>query len=429
MAAACRRAGGGATAPHRERVEDPAGSEGNPRERRVVVSNEVYVLDAVRTPVGRYGKGLAEVRPDDLAAHTVRELVRRHPELDPEQLCDVLFGDANGAGEDNRNVARMAVLLAGLPTSVPGATVNRLCGSGLEAVVEGSRLVQTGDGDLVLAGGVESMSRAPWVLPKPGHAYPRGHETLHSTTLGWRMVNPRMPERWTVSLGESADLLAESYGIDRSAQDAFAVRSHEKADAAWRNGLFADEVVPVPGTDLTRDEGIRADTSLEKLGGLAPVFRSGGTVTAGNASPMNDGAAAVLLGSARGAELAGAEPLARIVSRASCAVDPDVFGIGPVEAARTALRRAGIGWGDLDAVELNEAFAAQSLACLAEWPDLDPEIVNQQGGAIALGHPLGASGARILTTLAHQLRRRGGGWGLAAICIGVGQGLAVVLHA
>ncbi|WP_258175237.1 thiolase family protein [Actinopolyspora mortivallis] len=393
------------------------------------MSNEVYVLDAVRTPVGRYGKGLAEVRPDDLAAHTVRELVRRHPELDPEQLCDVLFGDANGAGEDNRNVARMAVLLAGLPTSVPGATVNRLCGSGLEAVVEGSRLVQTGDGDLVLAGGVESMSRAPWVLPKPGHAYPRGHETLHSTTLGWRMVNPRMPERWTVSLGESADLLAESYGIDRSAQDAFAVRSHEKADAAWRNGLFADEVVPVPGTDLTRDEGIRADTSLEKLGGLAPVFRSGGTVTAGNASPMNDGAAAVLLGSARGAELAGAEPLARIVSRASCAVDPDVFGIGPVEAARTALRRAGIGWGDLDAVELNEAFAAQSLACLAEWPDLDPEIVNQQGGAIALGHPLGASGARILTTLAHQLRRRGGGWGLAAICIGVGQGLAVVLHA
>ncbi|WP_019854248.1 thiolase family protein [Actinopolyspora mortivallis] len=393
------------------------------------MSNEVYVLDAVRTPVGRYGKGLAEVRPDDLAAHTVRELVRRHPELDPEQLCDVLFGDANGAGEDNRNVARMAVLLAGLPTSVPGATVNRLCGSGLEAVIEGSRLVQTGDGELVLAGGVESMSRAPWVLPKPGHAYPRGHETLHSTTLGWRMVNPRMPERWTVSLGESADLLAESYGIDRSAQDTFAVRSHEKADAAWRNGLFADEVVPVPGTDLTRDEGIRADTSLEKLGGLSPVFRSGGTVTAGNASPMNDGAAAVLLGSARGAELAGAEPLARIVSRASCAVDPDVFGIGPVEAARTALRRAGIGWGELDAVELNEAFAAQSLACLAEWPDLDPEIVNQQGGAIALGHPLGASGARILTTLAHQLHRRGGGWGLAAICIGVGQGLAVVLHA
>ncbi|NHD15493.1 MULTISPECIES: thiolase family protein [unclassified Actinopolyspora] len=393
------------------------------------MSNEVYVLDAVRTPVGRYGKGLAEVRPDDLAAHTVRALLDRSPELDPARVCDVLFGDANGAGEDNRNVARMAALLAGLPTSVPGATVNRLCGSGLEAVIEASRFVQTGDGDVVLAGGVESMSRAPWVLQKPERAYPRGHETLHSTTLGWRMVNPEMPPEWTISLGESAEILADRYGISRADQDAFAARSHERAAAAWRDGLFADEVVPVPGTELTEDEGVRTDSSPEKLGKLKPVFRSGGTVTAGNSSPMNDGAAAVLLGSERGAEQAGAEPLARVVSRGVAAVDPDVFGIGPVQAARTALERAGIGWGDLSAVELNEAFAAQSLACLADWPELDPEIVNQRGGAIAIGHPLGASGARILTTLAHQLRRAGGGWGLAAICIGVGQGLAVVLHA
>ncbi|NYH80985.1 acetyl-CoA acyltransferase [Actinopolyspora biskrensis] len=393
------------------------------------MSNEVYVLDAVRTPVGRYGKGLAEVRPDDLAAHTVRALLDRSPELDPARVCDVLFGDANGAGEDNRNVARMAALLAGLPTGVPGATVNRLCGSGLEAVIEASRFVQTGDGDVVLAGGVESMSRAPWVLQKPERAYPRGHETLHSTTLGWRMVNPEMPPEWTISLGESAEVLADRYGITRADQDAFAARSHERAAAAWRDGLFADEVVPVPGTELTEDEGVRTDSSPDKLGKLKPVFRSGGTVTAGNSSPMNDGAAAVLLGSERGAEQAGAEPLARVVSRGVAAVDPDVFGIGPVEAARTALERAGIGWGDLSAVELNEAFAAQSLACLAEWPELDPEIVNQRGGAIAIGHPLGASGARILTTLAHQLRRSGGGWGLAAICIGVGQGLAVVLRA
>ncbi|SFT86782.1 acetyl-CoA acyltransferase [Actinopolyspora lacussalsi subsp. righensis] len=393
------------------------------------MSDEVYVLEAVRTPVGRYGKGLAEVRPDDLAAHTIRALLDRVPGLDPARIHDVLFGDANGAGEDNRNVARMATLLAGLPTSVAGATVNRLCGSGLEAVIEASRIVQTGDGDLVLAGGVESMSRAPWVLPKPGRAYPRGHETLHSTTLGWRMVNPEMPPEWTISLGESAELLADKYGIGRAEQDAFAVRSHQRAAAAWEQGLFEDEVVPVPGTDLTRDEGVRADTSEEALGKLNPAFRPDGTVTAGNSSPLNDGSAAVLLGSRAAADEVGAEPLARVVSRGVAAVDPDVFGIGPVRAARTALRRAGIGWGDLTAVELNEAFASQSLACLAEWPELDPEIVNQRGGAIALGHPLGASGARILTSLAHQLRRAGGGWGLAAICIGVGQGLAVVLHA
>jgi acetyl-CoA acetyltransferase family protein len=389
---------------------------------------DTYILDAIRTPIGRYGKGLADVRPDDLAAHVLRSLVDRTG-IDPARLDDVFFGNANGAGEDNRNVARMAALLAGLPTSVPGATVNRLCGSGLEAVIDAGRTVQTGDADLLIAGGVESMSRAPWVLPKPENAYPRGHETLHSTTLGWRMVNPEMPPQWTLPLGESAEILADRYKISRADKDAFAQRSHIRAAAAWQAGHFDAEVVAVPGTELTSDEGVRANSSLESLAKLKPVFRTEGTVTAGNSSPLNDGAAAVLIGSERGAQDAGLEPLARIVSRGVAGVDPDVFGIGPVEAAKTALRRAGINWGDLTAVELNEAFAAQALACLADWPDLDPEIVNVQGGAIAIGHPLGASGARILGTLAHQLRRAGGGWGLAAICIGVGQGLAVVLHA
>jgi acetyl-CoA acetyltransferase family protein len=391
------------------------------------MSSDAYVLDALRTPIGRYGRGLASVRPDDLAAHVVRSLVERTG-IDPAQIEDVYFGDANAAGEDNRNVARMAALLAGLPTSVPGATVNRLCGSGLEAVIDASRAVQTGDADLLVAGGVESMSRAPWVLTKPEGGYPRGHETLHSTTLGWRMVNPRMPQQWTIALGESAEILADRYKISRDDQDAFALRSHQRAAAAWAAGHFDSEVVAVPGTDVGSDEGVRANSSLESLAKLKPVFRSDGTVTAGNSSPLNDGAAAVLLGSEEAARRADLAPLARIVSRGVAGVDPDVFGIGPVEAANTALRRAGIGWADLTAVELNEAFAAQSLACLAEWPELDPDIVNIQGGAIAIGHPLGASGARILGTLAHQLRRAGGGWGLAAICIGVGQGLAVVLH-
>ncbi|HEY0487561.1 MAG TPA: thiolase family protein [Mycobacteriales bacterium] len=389
---------------------------------------DAFVLDAVRTPFGRYGGALAEVRPDDLAAHVLRTLLERSPDLDPAAVQDVVFGDANQAGEDNRDVARMAVLLAGMPTSVPGATVNRLCGSGLDATMNASRQVQTGDADLVVSGGVESMSRAPWVLPKPERGYPRGHETLHSTTLGWRMVNPAMPDRWTISLGESAEGLADRYGISREEQDEFAVKSHRNAARAWAEGVFADEVVAVPGTDLTADESIRADSSVEALARLKPVFRAGGTVTAGNSSPLNDGAAALLIGSEAGAAAAGRTPLARIAGRGAAGVDPDVFGIGPVEAANRALARAGIGWGDLSAVELNEAFAVQSLACLADWKELDPEIVNVNGGAIALGHPLGASGARIVGSLAHELHRRGGGWGLAAICIGVGQGLAVVLE-
>lgn len=390
-------------------------------------SNDVYVLDAVRTPIGRHGGGLAGVRPDDLAAHVMRSLVDRNAGVDPAQVDDVFLGNANGAGEDNRDVARMAVLLAGLPTSVPGVTVNRLCGSGMEAVIEASRAIAVGDAALCVAGGVESMSRAPWVLPKPDRPYPRGHETLHSTTLGWRMVNPRMPDEWTVALGEGAEILAEEYGITRDQQDAFALASHQRAATARDAGAYDAEVVPVPGTDLASDESIRA-TAIEALSKLTPVFRPDGTVTAGNSSPLNDGASALLLGDQRTVDGIGARPLARIAARAVAAVEPHRFGIGPVEAARTALRRAGIGWHDLTAVELNEAFAAQSLACLAEWPDLDPQIVNPQGGAIALGHPLGSSGSRILGSLAWQLHRAGGGWGLAAICIGVGQGLAVVLQ-
>lgn len=393
-----------------------------------VNSHEVYVLDAVRTPIGRHGGGLAGIRPDDLAAEVVRALTARSPQLDPTQLDDVFFGDANGAGEDNRNVARMAVLLAGLDTAVPGSTVNRLCGSGLEAAAQASRAIAVGDAELCLAGGVESMSRAPWVLPKPERAWSTRHETLHSTTLGWRLVNPAMDPRWTVALGEGAEILADRYAISREDQDRFALRSHQRAAAAWASGWYQPELAEVAGAELATDESVRTDTSAAALARLRPAFREGGTVTAGNAAPLSDGAAGLLLGSARGAELAGRTPLARIVSRAVHGVDPQLFGIGPVEAARQALRRAGIGWGDLAAVELNEAFAAQSLACLAEWPELDPELVNQRGGAIALGHPLGCSGARILGSLARQLAERGGGWGLATLCIGVGQGMAVVLE-
>jgi acetyl-CoA acetyltransferase family protein len=382
---------------------------------------DVFIADAVRTPVGKLAGALAETRPDDLAATVVKALANRG--ADAERLDEVYFGDANQAGEDNRNVARMAVLLAGLPTSIPGATVNRLCGSGMEAAFSASRAIAAGDAALCIAGGVESMSRAPWVLLKPDKPFPRTHETLHSSTLGWRMVNPRMPEEWTVSLGEGAELLADRYGISREQQDEFALHSHRKAAAAWDAGRFADEVVPVDDVELERDENIRADTSLEKLAKLRPVFRKDGTVTAGNSSPMNDGASALLLTDSEDGALA------RIAGRASSAVEPPLYGIGPVEAANVALERAGIGWSDLAAVELNEAFAAQSLACLTEWTELDPELLNVNGGAIALGHALGNTGTRLLTTLAWELRRRGGGWGLATMCIGVGQGVAMVIEA
>ncbi|MFN8217334.1 MAG: thiolase family protein [Solirubrobacterales bacterium] len=390
--------------------------------------NAAFVYEAVRTPFGRYGGALAGVRPDDLAAHSLRALLDRVPGLDPARIDDVLLGDANGAGEDNRDVARMAVLLAGLPTTVPGATVNRLCGSSLEAAIQAARAIEAGDAEVVVAGGVESMSRAPWVLPKPERAFPAGHQTLHSTTLGWRMVNPLMPERWTIGLGESAEKLAAIHGVSREAQDRFALRSHTLAARAYAEGAMA-EVVPVPGTELSRDEGIREDTSLEQLARLKPAFVQGGTVTAGNSSPLNDGAAMLLLGSEAAAAAIGSPPLARIVSRGVHGVDPDVFGIGPVAAANRALERAGIGWEDVDFVELNEAFASQSLACLELWPELDPEKVNVRGGAIALGHPLGASGARVVGRVVKELAASGGRYGLAALCIGVGQGLALVVEA
>jgi len=390
-------------------------------------SNPAYIYGAVRTPFGRYGGALSKVRPDDLAAGAVRALLDRVPDLDPAAIEDVILGDANGAGEDNRDVARMAVLLAGLPTSVPGVTVNRLCGSSLEAATQASRAIETGDAEISVAGGVESMSRAPWVMTKPARPFPAGHETMWSTTLGWRMINPQMPDRWTISLGESAEKLADIHEISREAQDEFALRSHTLADAAWREGRFP-EVVPVPGVDLERDEGIRADTSLEKLAKLKPAFVEGGTVTAGNSSPLNDGASMLLLGSEAAAERIGTPPLASVVSRAAHGVDPDVFGIAPVEACNKALARAGITWEEVDVVELNEAFASQSLACLKGWPDLDPAKVNMSGGAIAIGHPLGASGARVVGRAVEELRARGGRYAVATLCIGVGQGLAMVLE-
>ena len=388
-----------------------------------------YVLDAVRAPFGRYGGSLAKVRPDDLGAHVVGALLERSPDLEPERVDEVLFGDANQAGEDNRNVARMAWLLNGLPTSVPGSTVNRLCGSSLDAAMQASREIETGEADVVLVGGVESMSRAPWIMLKPERAFPAQQQELYSSTLGWRMVNPNMPDQWTISLGESAEKLAGIYHVSREAQDAFALRSHQRAQAAWDSGFYGEWVIPVPDTDLERDENIRPDTSLEKLAKLKPAFVKDGTVTAGNSSPLNDGAGAALLASEAGAKIAGRDPIARIVSRGAAAVDPDVFGIAPVRAAEIALERAGITWNDVAVVELNEAFASQCLADIGEWKGLDPDKVNPNGGAIALGHPLGASGVRILGSLAHELRRRGGGHGVAALCIGVGQGLAVVLEA
>lgn len=395
--------------------------------------NQAYVYDAVRTPFGKFGSGLAGVRPDDLAAHVVREAVKRAPALDVERIDEVVFGNANGAGEENRNVARMATLLAGLPTSIPGTTVNRLCGSSLDAAIIASRQINAGDADLVLVGGAESMSRAPWVLPKTSKPYPAGDMTLASTTLGWRLVNPAMPSEWTVSLGEATERLREKYGITRERQDEFAAASHNLAAAAWDEGFYDSLVTQVPGTELVRDEGIRAGSTAAKLAGLKTVFRpeahgpEGGTVTAGNASPLSDGASAAWIGSEAAAGLLGLDPLARIAGRGAHGNDPQFFGYAPVEAANKALAKAGIGWDQVGAVELNEAFAAQSLACIDAW-GIDPSIVNRHGGAIAMGHPLGASGTRILGTLARSLQASGQRWGVAAICIGVGQGLAVVLE-
>ena len=384
---------------------------------------DVFVYDAVRTPFGRFGGALAGVRPDDLATLVVGGLLERHPGLDPDRIGEVVLGCANGAGEDNRNVARMAVLLAGLPVSVPASTVNRLCGSSLDATIAGARQVALGETDVVVVGGVESMSRAPWVLPKPEKPFPAGNAELVSTALGWRLVNPEMPDAWTVSLGEATEQLREREKVSREDQDAFALRSHRLAAEAWASGFYDDQVVAVPGVDLARDESIR-DSTLEKLAALKPVFRADGTVTAGNASPLNDGASAALLGSGN----AGlGDPLARVAGWGAAANEPQFFGFAPVEAANRALERAGIGWGDVGAVELNEAFAAQSLACVRAW-DVDPEVVNGHGGAIAIGHPLGASGTRILGTLARSLVASGERWGVAPICIGVGQGLAVVLE-
>lgn len=390
------------------------------------MSGSAVIYDYLRTPFGRFGQSLAGVRPDDLAAAVVGGLLARIPEATPDRISDVILGDANAAGEDNRNVARMAALLAGLPTTVPGVTVNRLCGSGMEAVIQASRAVETGDGQLYVAGGVESMSRAPWVLPKPERAYPAAHATLHSSTLGWRMINPRMDPRWTVSLGETAEMLADRFSITREDQDRFAARSHARAAAAWESGFFDDQVLTLPGIDLTQDESIRPESTVDRLGTLKPAFRSeGGRVTAGNSSPLNDGAAALLIG-AEGA--LDQRPLARICSRAVVGNDPDAFGIAPIDAANRALAIAGVSWDQVAALEINEAFAAQAIACVRGWDRLDPDRVNQHGGAIAIGHPLGASGARILGQLAHTLRESGGGFGVAAICIGVGQALAVVIE-
>jgi acetyl-CoA acetyltransferase family protein len=393
-----------------------------------VLGHDVYVVDAVRTPIGRHGGALAAVRPDDLAAHAVHALVDRNPSLDPHRVDEVIFGAANQAGEDNRNVARMAALLAGLPTHVTGATVNRLCASGLDATLQAARSIAVGDASVMIAGGVESMSRAPWVLAKPTKGFPRGDETLYSTTLGWRLVNPEMPDEWTVSLGEGAEILAERYAISREAQDEFAIRSHELAAKAWADDSFGDEVIQVPGAHLDRDEGIRDGLSMDKLAGLRPVFRKDGSVTAGNASQISDGAAALLLVDEKGLELLGAEPLARISATGVHGVEPQLFGIAPVEAVRRAVDKSGHALSDVDVLELNEAFASQSLACMVGWPELDPAVVNPRGGAIAMGHPLGCSGARLAGSLAWQLKHRGSGVGVASLCIGVGQGLAVVME-
>jgi 3-oxoadipyl-CoA thiolase len=397
---------------------------------------DAYIVEAARTPMGAYRGALSGVRPDDLAAHVVRATVERSG-VDPAEITDVYFGAANQSGEDNRDVARMAALLAGLPDSVPGATVNRLCASGLEAVNCAARAVKLGEGDFYLAGGVESMSRAPWVVGKPERGLPRGEQTMHDTTLGWRFVNPRMAELGvsTESMGETGENVAERYGIGREDQDAFALRSHQRAVAATEAGLFAEEIVPIEAPKGRRetvlveaDEGPRRDASLEKIAALRPVFREGGTVTAGNASTLNDGAACLLVASEAGVEKLGAEPLARVLTSGVAGVDPAYMGIGPAVAVPRALATAGLSLDQIDLIEINEAFASQVLASAREL-GVDEDRLNVNGGAIALGHPLGCSGARLAGTLIRELRRRKGKYGIATMCVGVGQGLATVFEA
>ncbi len=389
---------------------------------------EVFVVDAVRTPVGKLGGALAKVRPDDLAATVIKALLSRTASLDPARISEVYFGAANQSGEDNRNVARMASLLAGLPVSVPGSTVNRLCASSLDAVVGAARAIAVGDASIMVAGGVESMTRAPYVMLKPDRPFPAGNATMHSTTLGWRMVNPNMPADWTISLGESTERLGEKYGVTRDQADAYAVKSQERAAKAWANAAYDDVIAQVPGAEMARDEGIREGVTVESLAKLKPSFRDDGTVTAGNASQLSDGAAALLLADEDGVAELGVEPLARITGSGVDAVDPQYFGIGPVEAVNRALAKAGRKQSDVTTMELNEAFAAQTLACLGSWPDIDDEIVNPYGGAIAIGHPLGASGARLAGQVAHQLASAGSGVGVTALCIGVGQGMALTME-
>ncbi len=384
------------------------------------------MLASTRTPFGKYGKGLAKIRPDDLAAAVIVDLVSRHvPEV--QDIDSVIFGNANGAGEENRNVARMATLLAGLPVNIPGSTVNRLCGSSLDAAISAAREIETGDAELVIAGGVESMTRAPWVMMKNETAFPFGNTELISTSLGWRLTNPKMKSKWTVSLGEANEIIADLHGVTRERQDEFALLSHQRAHAAWESGFYDPIVTSVIESGLTRDENIRADTSIAGLAKLKPSFRQDGTITAGNASTLSDGAGAALIASQAAANKLGIAAIFRIASRSAVGCEPELFGTAPIEAANKAIARAGITWSQVSAVELNEAFAAQSVACIAAW-GIDPAIVNAMGGAIAIGHPLGASGIRILGTLVERLRISGQRWGVAAICIGVGQALAVVIE-
>jgi acetyl-CoA acetyltransferase family protein len=389
---------------------------------------DVFLIDAVRTPFGRHRGGLSGIRTDDLAALPIAELLSRVPALEPADVEDVYLGNTNGAGEENRNVARMAALLAGLPVTVPGVTLNRLCASGGEAIVQAGRAVATGDAELVVAGGVEGMSRAPFVLPKPEEGLPRAME-LHQTTVGWRMTNPRFPQQWTDSLGACAERVAHELGIGREEQDAWAARSHQLAHAAWESGLHGDYVMPVEtaaGT-LKRDETIRPDSTPETLGGLRPAFTPGGSVTAGNSSPISDGALAALVGTRHTAERLGLEPLGQVLGSATVAVEPDRFSVAPVPAITKLLDRAGLTHADIDLWEINEAFAAMVLSTRAGLPSIEEDRLNVNGGAIALGHPLGASAPRVVVDLCRELRRRGGGLGIAAACIGVGQGQAVLV--